>query len=106
MRNPLATIKRNHGFLNAGDLPLVQVDVLAYRLSGEEGPAPSGTLGQFLQSFLDHQINANADGCRGHDFDTHLFVVDCVHLSTLATWRRPSSLLVAAQSVRRCSATS
>ena len=64
MRNPLAAIERSHGFLNAGDLPLVQVEVFVYRLSGEGRSAPPGTLGQFLQSLLDDRINADADGCR------------------------------------------
>jgi hypothetical protein len=69
MRNPLAPIKRSHGFLNAGNPPFV-VDVLAYRLSGERRPAPSGNLGQFLQSLLDHQINAMLTVLEDNDFDT------------------------------------
>ena len=64
--NPLAAIKRNHGLLNAGDLPLVQVQVFVYRLGGEERSAPAGALGEFLQPLLAGRINANADGCRGH----------------------------------------
>ena len=62
MWNPLAAIERSHGSLNDGDLPLVQVQVLIYRLSGEEGSAAPGALGQFLQSLFDPQIDANADG--------------------------------------------
>ena len=41
-------------------------DRLLYRLSGEEGSAAPGALGQFLQSLFDPRINANADGCRRH----------------------------------------
>ena len=36
MWNPLAAIERSHGSLNAGHLPLVQLQVLVYRLSSEE----------------------------------------------------------------------
>ena len=86
MGNPLAAIERSHGFLNAGDLPLVQVQVLVYRLSGEERSAPAGALGQFLQSLLAGRINANADGCRGHVFHTP-FVINCVHISTTVSPR-------------------
>jgi hypothetical protein len=68
MWNPLASIERSYGCLNAGDLPLVQVQVLIYGLSGEERSAPSGALCQFLEPLLDGSINANADGCRGHVF--------------------------------------
>ena len=34
MRKPLVAIERSHGFLNAGDLPLVQVEVLLYLARG------------------------------------------------------------------------
>lgn len=69
MWNPLASLERSHGFLNVGNLPLVQVDVLGYRLGGEERTAPSGAApGQFLQSLPDPRINANRDGCREDDF--------------------------------------
>jgi hypothetical protein len=61
MRN-LSTIERSHSSLNAGDLPLVHIQVFVYRLSGEERSAPPNALGQFLEPLLDDRINTNADG--------------------------------------------
>ena len=52
MRNPLAAIEGSRGFLNADDLPLVQVEVLVYRLSGEERSAPPRLLASFSSRFL------------------------------------------------------
>ena len=55
-RSCLAAIERSHGFLNASDLQLVQVEVLIYRLSGEERSAPPRALVQFLEPLLDGRI--------------------------------------------------
>ena len=91
MWNSLAAIERSHGFLNAGDLPLVQVEVLVYRLSGEERSAPPGTLGQFLQSLLAGRINANADGCRGQVLHTSRL---CLIVYMLAQIGHPANIWV------------
>ena len=48
---PFAAIERSHGW-NAGDLPLVQVQVLIYRLSGEERRLCPVLLASFSSRFL------------------------------------------------------
>jgi hypothetical protein len=81
MRNPLAAIERSLGFLNAADLPLVQVQVPIYRFSGEERSAPPGALGQFLDRFL--MAGSMRTLTVVEDMSSCAVVIDCVHKRVL-----------------------
>ena len=49
VRDAFAAIERGEGFGDAGDLPLVDVEIGNDRFGGEERTAPTGALGEFLQ---------------------------------------------------------
>src|SRR5438552_3363065 len=55
--------------LDAGNLPLVDVEVLVDRLGREEGTAAARALGQFLQPLLGGGVDPHREGRRAHDLD-------------------------------------
>ena len=76
--NPLAAIKRRKRFFNAGNLPLVQVEVFVDRLGSEERAASPGTRGQFSSRFLIDESMRTLTVRRCH-WSVWAIVLNCVH---------------------------
>lgn len=49
LSDAFSAVKRGERFCDAGDLPLVYVEVLVNGFGGEKRTAPTGTLGQLLK---------------------------------------------------------
>ena len=91
MCNPLPPIERNHGLLNAGDLPLIQVQVFVYGIGREERTTPSGAFGEFSSRFLLAESMRTLTVVEDMSFHTG-FVPDCTHISTKGTPQQGKSL--------------
>jgi hypothetical protein len=59
VRDAFASIKRPEGFLYAGDLPLVGIEVGNYRLGREERAGAAGALGELFKTALGGAPYAN-----------------------------------------------
>jgi hypothetical protein len=59
MRDAFAAIKRGKRFGDAGDLPLVGVEVGGNRFGGQEGSASTGALGELLKAAFGRRTNSN-----------------------------------------------
>ena len=59
MRDTFASVKRGERARDAGDLPLVGVEVGGNRFGGEERPAAAGALGELLKAALGRATHAN-----------------------------------------------
>jgi hypothetical protein len=58
----VAAVERGDRLTDAGDLPLVGIEIFGDRLGGEKGPRAAGTPGEPLQSFLDVRLDAHGEG--------------------------------------------
>src|SRR5208282_4985835 len=88
--NPLAAVERRDRLLDAGDLPLVDIEILVDRLGREKRAAAAGAPGELLQPLLRGLIDTNGEGCGSHVVDVPCcHVLTCIQYST--TGRRARS---------------
>lgn len=66
MRNSALAIDTLDCRFDAGDLPLIHVEILVDRLGREERAAAPGVLGQAFEALLGGGINSNGECCCGH----------------------------------------
>src|SRR5258708_28703124 len=75
VRNSFAAIERGDRLLDAGNLPLIDVEVLLDRLAREERTAAARVLGQSFEPLLGGRVDPHGEGCCAHDLDSMCLLV-------------------------------